>query len=232
MANLTYAIADLHGSYDLLERALDAIERHGKSASGRTIVFLGDYIDRGPQSREIVERLAVGAPKDWKWICLRGNHEEMMLACLAGRADVRWWINNGGGATLLSYGQAPERGFNSEIVPKAHRKWLQSLQVLHADALRLFVHAGVDPSQPLERQNEQTLLWMRYPSRLLDVGWRDRHLVHGHDPFEDGPVLLKNRTDLDTLAWRTGRLVVGVFDDQKPGGPIELIEVFRTKRPS
>jgi serine/threonine protein phosphatase 1 len=230
MANLTYAIADLHGSFDLLESALDAIEQHGASASKRTIVFLGDYIDRGPQSREIIERLMAGAPANWNWICLRGNHEEMMLACLSGRADVNWWIRNGGGATLSSYGHRPESPFDPALVPDTHRKWLRDRPVFHADAFRLFVHAGVDPTLPLEKQSEQTLLWMRYPSRLLDVGWKAKHVVHGHDPFEDGPILLRHRTDLDTLAWRTGRLAVGVFDDQKPGGPIKLIEVVRGSR--
>ena len=231
MASLTYAIADLHGSFDLLERALETIERHGASASSRTIVFLGDYVDRGPQSREIVERLTAGAPPSWKWICLRGNHEEMMLTCLVGKADLRWWINNGGGATLLSYGHPPEGAFRPEVVPVAHLRWIQDRPVFYADTHRLFVHAGADPSLPLEQQDDRTLLWMRYPSRLMDLGWRDKHIVHGHDPFEDGPVLLKHRTDLDTLAWRTGRLVIGVFDDHKSGGPIELIEINRKIRP-
>jgi hypothetical protein len=99
---------------------------------------------------------------------------------------------------------------------------------MHKDAYRLYVHAGVDPDVPLDQQGERTLLWKRYPKEYR-VGFGDLHVVHGHDSFVEGPKLHEGRTNLDTRAWRTGRLVIGVFDDERPGGTIDLIPV--TKQP-
>ena len=89
---------------------------------------------------------------------------------------------------------------------------------------RVYVHAGVDPARLLDAQDETTLLTKRYAADDAS-GHGARHVVHGHHPFRDGPKLLRGRTDLDTLAWQTGRLVIGVFEDEQPGGPTELIEV-------
>jgi serine/threonine protein phosphatase 1 len=93
---------------------------------------------------------------------------------------------------------------------------------MHTDAHRIFVHAGLDPGVPLDAQAEHTLLWKRYPKGYKG-GFGDRHVVHGHNSFADGPELYEGRTNLDTVAWRTGRLVTGVFDDAKPGGPVDFI---------
>jgi serine/threonine protein phosphatase 1 len=229
MTDITYVIADLHGSFDLLEFALSAIERHGAIARRRTVVFLGDYIDRGPQSRQIIERLMVGAPSGWNWVCLRGNHENMMLQALSDRQKINRWRDNGGDQTLASYGHAPKGLFDPLIVPIKHQSWIRSRPLFYVDANRVYVHAGAEPDRPLEDQTADILTWLRYPGRNFDIGWRDKHVVHGHDPFEDGPVLLGQRTNLDTLAWRTGRLVVGVFDDSELGGPIDRIEVLRDR---
>jgi serine/threonine protein phosphatase 1 len=85
------------------------------------------------------------------------------------------------------------------------------------------VHAGLEVGIPLDQQSKHTLVWKRYGDGSAE-GYGALHIVHGHTPFEDGPLLLPNRTDLDTGAYYTGRLVVGVFDDALPGGPIDLIE--------
>jgi len=95
---------------------------------------------------------------------------------------------------------------------------------MHVDAHRIYVHAGVDPEFPLLRQSEATLLWKRYPKGYAG-GYGDLHVVHGHDNDPGGPLLFEGRTNLDTLAWRTGRLTIGVFDDDKAGGPVDLIEI-------
>jgi serine/threonine protein phosphatase 1 len=96
--------------------------------------------------------------------------------------------------------------------------------LLHIDAYRLYVHAGVDPAVVLEQQTEATLLWKRYPAEFTE-GFGHLHVVHGHDKDPAGPLLYDGRSNLDTQAWKTGRLVVGVFDDVRAGGPIELIEI-------
>ena len=95
---------------------------------------------------------------------------------------------------------------------------------MHVDDHRIYVHAGLDPELPLDRQTEQTLLWKRYPDDETG-GFRGRHIVHGHDSFADGPKLFEGRSNLDTKAWRTGRLVIAVFDDAVSGGPIEILTV-------
>jgi serine/threonine protein phosphatase 1 len=95
---------------------------------------------------------------------------------------------------------------------------------MHVDKDRVYVHAGVDSRVALDEQDPQNLIWKIYDDRD-DGGHGQRHVVHGHHQHADGPILKKNRTDLDTFAWYTGRLVVGIFDDHKPGGPIDFIEV-------
>lgn len=218
----TYAIADLHGRVDLLEMALTRIE---ESAEGGTVVFMGDYVDRGPESRQVLERLMDGPTKrGWEWVCLQGNHEAMMLACLARQAEMSWWMVNGGAATMISYGQEDGERVDPGLVPAWHKRWLRDLPLFHADKHRVYVHAAVVNGVPLDKQREEVMQWMLY--RPDDEGGHgDRHVVHGHHQFADGPKVYRGRTDLDTFAWATGRLVVGVFDDDTPGGPAATIEI-------
>ncbi len=212
----TFAIADLHGRKDLLDAALDAIE--GRAASG-TIVFLGDYVDRGPDSAGLLERLMAGPPSGWRWICLKGNHEAMMELALRNPDRLDWWLDNGGDATIASYRE--HRDWMARHLP-----WIEALPAKHADAHRVYVHAGVERAMPLDAQPDKILLWKRYAPD--DVGGHGgRHVVHGHDPNIEGPLRFTGRTALDTLAWRTGRLALGVFDDDRAGGPTDIIEVRR-----
>jgi serine/threonine protein phosphatase 1 len=214
MTDLTFAVADLHGRLDLLDAALTTIERR---ASGGTIVFLGDYVDRGPDGAGVLDRLMAGPPPGWRWICLKGNHEAIMALALRNPERLDWWIENGGDTTVASYRD------RRELIAR-HLPWIEALPAIHIDIHRVFVHAGVDPLIPLDRQPDKTLLWKRYPQGA-DGGHGDRHVVHGHDPDVGGPRRFSGRTDLDTLAWKTGRLVVGLFDDATAGGPIDLIEI-------
>jgi serine/threonine protein phosphatase 1 len=226
--SLTYAIADLHGRFDLLTAAFDGISKdailRGDAGEQFKIVTLGDYVDRGPQSCQIIEHLMAAQAAGVNLICLKGNHEDMMVETLRKPLHPDWWIGNGGGATLVSYGHPRSGEYHPAVVAKEHLDWLDRLPLMHVDQHRVFVHAGVDPTYALDEQKEQVLLWWLYPNGA-DIGHGDRHVVHGHHQFRDGPVLKKNRTDLDTFAWYTGRLVVGVFDDDRPGGPIAIIEI-------
>lgn len=232
--SFTYAIADLHGRFDLLTMAYDKIESRAwqqvgwdrnKPRSG-TIVHLGDYVDRGPESKGIIDFLMDPAtiPAGFKRVALTGNHEQIMLAGCRAKM-VGWWNDNGGGATLLSYGHAPKGKIDVSVVPATHLDWMQALPLMHVDKHRVFVHAGVEPFTPLDQQDQEQLTWRIYNGDD-ERGHDKRHVVHGHHQFADGPRLYKGRTDLDTFAWYTGRLVVGVFDDDKAGGPVELIEVI------
>jgi serine/threonine protein phosphatase 1 len=222
---VTYAIADLHGRFDLLEAAFSAIHTHAEGRPNK-IVTLGDYIDRGPQSRQIIEHLMAPQKAGMNLICLKGNHEAMMVETLRKPLHPSWWIGNGGGATLISYGHPKSGDYQPEVVPADHIEWMNALPLMHVDQHRVFVHAGLDRFRPLDQQDEETLLWKLYDWND-DGGHDKRHVVHGHYQFADGPILKANRTDLDTFAWNTGRLVVGIFDDDIAGGPADFIEVTR-----
>ena len=210
----TYAIPDLHGRFDLLRYAISTIQSRAPKR-GYTVVFLGDFIDRGPNSSAVIERMLRGPEDKATWICLKGNHEEMMR--LAGDPQMGdLWLRNGGEETLASY---PD-----QMVPIAHMKWLADLKLFHTDEHRVYVHAWIDRNLDLETQNPDKLLWERY-RRDDQGGYRGRFVVHGHTPSVDGPHEFDGRLALDTLAWKTGRLPIAVFDDKIAGGPIEYLGV-------
>lgn len=178
--------------------------------------MLGDYVDKGPDTRSVVDRLVSGLD-GWRFVALKGNHDALMVQALRDPSQLASWTEKGGDAALGSYG-------GLAAVPQAHVDWLDRLPLWHLDRHRLYVHAGVDAGIPLDRQSERTLLNKRYPPGEPS-GFEGRHVVHGHDNFPDGPLLYAGRSNLDTQAWRTGRLTIGVFDDAQPGGPRELIAI-------
>ena len=219
----TYAIGDVHGCFDLLERAFATIAEHAAAHSGSvryTVVTLGDYIDRGPDSRKVIERLMRGADGSYSLICLMGNHEAMMVETIREGLNPTWWCSNGGYETLASYEAVTASG----VPPIAHVDWAASLPRFYVGLHRVYVHAFVDPDIALEAQDQDRLIWHRY-SAADERGHGFRHVVHGHTPHANGPILLRGRTNLDTGAFFTGRLTVGVFDDALPGGPVEILEV-------
>lgn len=211
MSDLTYAIADLHGRFDLFTQAIVAIAERG----GGKVVFTGDYVDRGPESRQIIEVLMAGAPEGQTWICLKGNHEDMMAETIMAPLEPDWWIGNGGAATVRSYGGT---------VPLEHARWVARLPLYHETEHHIFCHAGGDETKTLAGQTERDLCWFRC-ARDRDYSIDGKHVVHGHTPFKDGPVCLPGRTNLDTGAYATGRLVIGVFDETRPSGPVDVIEI-------
>jgi predicted MPP superfamily phosphohydrolase len=217
LMSLTYVIPDIHGRCDLLSEGLDQIAVHSRGRAC-AIVAIGDYVDKGPQSKQVIDRLQAGLDGGRRFVALKGNHDALMVQALRDRSKMAAWMEKGGGATLASYGGDPAD------VPPTHLAWLEGLRLMHADAHRLYVHAGVDPAVPLHQQSEVTLLTKRYPKQFAD-GFGGRHVVHGHDNCPEGPLLYQGRTNLDTLAWRTGRLSIGVFDDDRPGGPVDFIVV-------
>ena len=220
----TYAIPDIHGRLDLLDAAIDRIVEHSAGSSA-TIVTLGDYVDRGPNSRQVIERLMGWRSDKLNLVSLKGNHEAMMWEVCNNLAELDWWIKNGGDQTLASYGQSLQENLDPRVVPQSHLQWIANLPLLHVDQHRVFVHAAVDPKVPLDKQNEQTLLWKRYPESF-ELGHGRRHVVHGHHANPKAPIVTSGKTNLDGLAWKTGRLVIGVFDDDRSGGALEFLEVL------
>jgi serine/threonine protein phosphatase 1 len=213
----TYVIPDLHGRDDLLGQGLARIAAHARHHAA-TVVAIGDYVDKGPHSKQVIDRLLAGLTQDWSLVALKGNHDALMAEALRDTAKMDQWMAKGGRAALASYGGDPA------AIPPSHRAWLDQLPLLHVDAHRVYVHAGLDPALPLDSQTQATLLTKRYPKGFT-AGFGHRHVVHGHDNCPEGPLLYPGRSNLDTLAWRTGRLTIGVFADHLPGGPVELIVV-------
>ena len=213
----TFVIPDIHGRLDLLDRGLGEIAARSNGEND-TVVTIGDYVDKGPASRGVIERLMSGVGDRFVLVTLKGNHDAMMVDALKDHSKMKDWLAKGGDEALASYGS------DAAGVPQSHLDWLDRLQLFHVDVHRLYVHAGVDPEAPLDRQREETLLWKRYPKGHPE-GFGGLHVVHGHDNDPDGPLLFEGRTNLDTLAWRTGRLTIGIFDDDRPGGPVDFIVI-------
>ena len=218
-----YAIGDVHGRFDLLQDIEAMIVRHAERspAPRRVIVFVGDYIDRGYESRQVVDHLIAGPPTGFERICLRGNHEDFLTGFLADGQDAAMWLANGGRETLMSYGVALPHSGKLDVadlrerlaaaVPAAHRAFLDSLALLHFEGDYMFVHAGVRPGVPLEQQDPHDLMWIR--DEFLDA--RDdwgRIVVHGHTPTAE-PQQRANRIGIDTGAYATGRLTCLVLAD-------------------
>lgn len=209
--NLTFVVSDIHGESALLDKCLVAIQ--SRAASG-TVIFTGDYIDRGPDSCGVIQRLIDGPPDGFAWRFIRGNHEDFALEAYDG-GDPACWLSNGGYNALRSY--------PGMQIALHHIEWVRTLPRLLWDDLRVYTHAGVSEAHELDEQPEAITQWFRYP-KGADVGYRGRHVVHGHTPQANGPELYQNRTNLDTGGVFTGRMCIGVFDDVTPG-PIEIIEV-------
>lgn len=217
--SFTYAVGDLHGRLDVL----DAILARLAPRDAGKIVFLGDYIDRGPDSRAVVEKLMAGSQDHHEWVMLKGNHEDLALKAHDGGPDeyYHWFYNCGGKQTCESYDS--ERSVNR--LPEEHLEWMKNLPALHVDDHRLFVHAGIRKGQAYDMLDEAVLMWVRHQRDEETPCPRGKHIVHGHTPYENGPIFLKSRTNLDTLAYRTGRAVVAIFDDEIAGGPADTFEV-------
>lgn len=206
--SLTYAIGDIHGSLPKLRRLIGRCEKY---ADGRpmTFVFLGDYIDRGPQSAGVVRYVIdLQSRLPDRVIALKGNHEVMALDVVDGTTPEELWLLQGGAETLASYGVAAA----SEL-PRQHIDWMRSLRLSYDDGRRFFVHAGIDPEKPLDAQDDYDLIWIREPF-LSDGRDYGRLIVHGHTPVATGaPDLRSNRLNLDTGAVFGGPLTAAVFAD-------------------
>jgi serine/threonine protein phosphatase 1 len=218
-----YAIGDIHGRIDLLNELLARIDADIvlRPADRTAYVFLGDYIDRGPSSRETIDRLiGHGAAKES--IFLKGNHEFIALKCLSDRGLFDQWLRLGGLETLISYGLPPEMlaGGNQTIdlqeafhraLPPAHFRFFRNLQNSFDCGDFFFAHAGVRPKVKLSLQTESDLLWIRDEFLLSNEDF-GKIVVHGHTPRHDIEVQ-PNRINIDTGAYATGRLTCLVIED-------------------
>ncbi|MEW5726877.1 MAG: metallophosphoesterase family protein [Pseudomonadota bacterium] len=220
-----YAVGDVHGRADLLERMLADIgaDARARPAGRVVVVFLGDYVDRGPDSRQVVERLMAGPGGNLagaEWVCLKGNHEEYMLRFLTETSVGPAWCLNGGLATVRSYAGSLPEGAEADMpglqlafgraLPPAHLRFLSRLPLIHVEGDYAFVHAGIRPGVALADQDPADLLWIR-DDFLFEAGGFEKVVVHGHTPTAI-PEVRPNRIGVDTGAYRSGRLTALVLE--------------------
>jgi serine/threonine protein phosphatase 1 len=216
-----YAIGDIHGRIDLLEalhrRIVDDAQQ--ASADRMLIIYLGDYIDRGPDSRRVIDRMIEGPPPPFESVFLKGNHEAFMLRFLGDASVGDLWLHNGGAATLASYGIADASAGGGDLgaiqarlraaLPAAHLEFLETLGLMHVEGDYLFVHAGLRPGVALEAQSERDLLWIR-DEFLHAEGPFPKVVVHGHS-IHPTPEFMDYRIGIDTGAYATGTLTALVL---------------------
>ena len=227
-----YAVGDIHGRVDLLAALHDRILDDAATATAgrKVLVYLGDYVDRGPASFDVVDLLIEAPLEGFEIVHLKGNHEDFLLRFLEDpggspeenldQADL--WFINGGDVTLHSY-QVPvlawpfglaeletaRRAFAAAL-PPSHRAFFQNLKMFHVEGDYLFVHAGIRPGVPLDEQAEEDLLWIR--EGFLDSDADFGHMVvHGHTPEAETDVR-PNRIGIDTGAYYTDRLTCLVVE--------------------
>lgn len=213
----TYAIGDVHGRADLLIALLAAIRAAHPVDRPCKLIFLGDLVDRGPESAKavaMVEALQALAPGI---DCLRGNHEQMMIDWL--RKGDPLWLVNGGFETLHSFGfEAEGEGALAEAV-----EWMEELPTWREDAAHIYVHAGLRPDRPYDRQSDEDRLWIR--EGFLDVEHDfGKHVIHGHTPRLSGPERRPFRTNIDTGAVYGGALTAAVLDEAAPA-PVGFLRI-------
>lgn len=219
-----YAIGDVHGRTDLLQRQFVQIEADEtlRPCSRAIIVCLGDYIDRGPDSCGTIGLLLASARRR-ELVCLKGNHETLLLHFLDRPTSLNDWRSLGGFETLVSYGLRPSfsRGNGDherlaeqlrDTVPPQHLEFLRSLPSSFSCGDFIFVHAGVRPGIALGRQSEDDLLWIRDDFLHHDLPF-EKFVVHGHTPVS-APDIRSNRANIDTGAFATGRLSCVAIEGQ------------------
>jgi len=219
-----YAIGDVHGRADLLQETFSRIDRHRNAHPiGNALeIMLGDYIDRGPSSFEVIELLS--ARVRGGTICLKGNHESFLLEFLKDPTILSAWQRCGGLETLMSYGLEPSLDLSpedqeslaaslAERLPAHHHDFLIDLPLCFTLGDYFFVHAGVRPGVALPNQRAEDLLWIR-DDFLRHEGSFGKFVVHGHTPVSE-PDIRSNRINIDTGAFASGNLTCAVFEDDQ-----------------
>lgn len=222
-----FAVGDIHGRADLLAEMLALLESRAldeRRVGGEAIVvFLGDYVDRGPNSAAVIDLLVAGRPRGFERRFLRGNHEQAMLGFIEAPLENRAWVKHGGAETLVSYGVQPPSPMGAAdhdlidaaarlkgALPPQHFDFLNNLERYVELGGYAFVHAGIDPERPLNQQTDRDLFWSRGPFLLGKRGFSHR-IVHGHTP-EQRPFADQRRIGVDTGAYASGVLSAARFE--------------------
>jgi serine/threonine protein phosphatase 1 len=226
-ATRIYAIGDIHGRLDLFEQILALIEQDmavNATSAAMQLVLLGDYVDRGLQSSEVVDRILALRNDMPNLTCLKGNHEDVLLQVAMGVADedmIASWLGYGGRETLASYGISSRILYSDDIatiadlarqvIPDSHREFLRHLPLYHENGDYFFVHAGVHPARTLTAQRDHDLMWIREPF----LSWKEdfgKTVVHGHS-ISTNVETRTNRIGIDTGAYATGKLTAIILEE-------------------
>jgi serine/threonine protein phosphatase 1 len=223
LTSVHYGVGDIHGMRIELDLLLEMIDADAEAqAQPKTLVFLGDLVNRGPASRQVLERLIEGPRQtNQTWIILRGNHDQLFVDAIVGKSEAAFdeMIRKGGGATLASYGLRRKDASLARarrVVPAEHLRFLENLPVSYVSGEYFFVHAGVDPDRPIDDQSAKTMMTIREP--FLRRAHRLRcTVVHGHVPSSNGPMIAPGRIGVDTEAHASGILTaVALCEGVKP----------------
>lgn len=211
-----YCFPDIHGRFDLLQKALDFVEQ--ANPNGGKIIFLGDYIDRGPENKKVLETV-MNPKQGWEYVCLMGNHEEMFVDAINGKMQFY------DPAVVLEYVpdaktlQDVRQGMPVEVVD-----WMSNLKLFHFEGPNVFAHAYYDDDVLPEHQQKHSVLWTRMDDWMAYRSQQDRLcLTHGHTPRKHGPVKSPNRVNLDCGGVFYGRYVIGEYYDGIKG-PVDFHE--------
>lgn len=220
-----YVVGDIHGRADLLHRLhvlIDNDARGVPAGTAKIVIYIGDYVDRGHQSRAVVDCLLEEPLADFKYVLVKGNHEDALVQFLEDPATGPEWFSIGGDATLLSYqvGVLPgvatqerlldiQRQLKSAI-PREHLDFFDGLRLRFEAGDYLFVHAGIDPERSLAHQRPADLLWIR-EDFLTSEKMYEKIVVHGHTPHAE-PEVKPNRIGIDTGAYFSNRLTCLVLE--------------------
>lgn len=216
-----YAIGDIHGQAALLDDLLGMIERDGMGRpENNVLVFIGDYVDRGADSKGVIEQL-LSLQSDFTAHFLRGNHDQALLDFLSDPSSFPVWKDYGAEETLASYGvptpvsedEADLRQTRDRLrqsLPPSHLQFFEALKLSETIGDYFFAHAGVRPGTPLDKQEERDLMWIRdeFLNSRAEFG---KIIVHGHTPA-NAPQVRRNRIGIDTGAYLTGRLTALVLE--------------------
>lgn len=207
-----YAIGDVHGQLEQLQDLLDRIRAHaaGLGVVDPEVIVIGDIVDRGPDSKDVVELLMAGVP-GLKVLTLMGNHERMLLDSARDDEAARRWLFSGGADTVELYGIAIKgrsylEDFHRLALPPSHRDWLASRPLMLRRGRNLFVHAGIHPERTIQDQTPDDLLWIREPFLSWPGSYPDNvRVVHGHTP-QPLVEIHEHRINLDSGAGHGGPL--------------------------
>ena len=195
-----YAVGDIHGCLSEAALLLDYLENSEKLTVEDGVIFIGDYVDRGSESKGVLDRLIEFRTRFPQSIFLKGNHEDMLLSYLGvGGQLAEMWLHNGGGDTIASYGvgkDAPAADLFMAM-PESHREFLQSLDRYVVSEHVVFAHAGLDPLRSLHTQIDDDLFWIR-DVFIQNIHHFDKVVFFGHTPFQEVVFHLPYKVGIDT----------------------------------